>query len=84
MKNLILIFIAALFIGCTSTGVQVTFDDEKSNALKEAYVKYLDQTFDGDIWSEDLQFYGNSTEPIGYDEAISLIGAHHELYDDIS
>ena len=79
-------FITALFIGCDTepVGVQVTFDDEKSNALKEAYVKYLDQTFDGDIWSEDLQFYGNSTEPIGYDEAISLIGAHHELYDDIS
>ena len=30
MKKLILIFIAAVFIGCTSTGVQVTFDDEKS------------------------------------------------------
>ena len=51
MKKFILIFIAALFVGCTSTGVQVTFDDEKSNTLKEAYVKYLDQTFDGDIWS---------------------------------
>ena len=84
MKKLILIFTIFLMNGCAPTGVQVTFDDEKSNALKEAYVKYLNQTFDGDIWSEDLQFYGNSTESISYNEAISLIGAHHQLYDDIS
>ena len=29
MIKLRLLFIAALFDGCTSTGVQVTFDDEK-------------------------------------------------------
>ena len=84
MKKLILVFITVMFVGCQSTGVQVTFDDEKSNAIKEAYLKYMNQNFDGDIWSEDLQFYGNVTDPIGYDEAKSLIGLHHELYDNIS
>ena len=74
MKKIILLFIAALFVSCTSTGVQVTFEDEKSNAIKQAYVEYMNQNFDGDIWSEDLQFYGNVTDPIGYDEAKSLIG----------
>ena len=47
MKNLILIFIGAVFIGCSSTGVQVTFDDEKSNALIEAFLNYFDDDFDG-------------------------------------
>ena len=84
MKKYILLFFATLFIGCAPTGVQVTFDDEKSNALKEAYSQYVKQAFTGDIWSKDLQFYGNVTEPISYDEAMSLVGIHHELYDDIS
>ena len=65
-------------------GFLLCFEDEKSNAIKQAYVEYMNQNFDGDIWSEDLQFYGNVTDPIGYDEAKSLIGLHHELYDDIS
>ena len=36
MKKIILIFITALFIGCDTApiGVQVTFDDEKSNAIE--------------------------------------------------
>ena len=34
MKKIILIFITSLFIGCAPTGVQVTFDDEKSNTIR--------------------------------------------------
>ena len=36
MKKIIIIFITTLFIGCDTTpvGVQVTFDDEKSNAIR--------------------------------------------------
>ena len=45
MKKIILVFIAALFVGCTSTGVQVTFDDENSNTIRE-HLKYY---VDGDI-----------------------------------
>ena len=35
MKNYMLLFFAALFIGCAPTGVQVTFDDENSNKIRE-------------------------------------------------
>ena len=47
MKNYLLLFFTALFIGCTSTGVQVTFDDDKSNAIRAHYQNYLDQNMDG-------------------------------------
>ena len=40
MRNLILIFMTALFVGCSSTGVQVTFDDDKSNAIRGHYENY--------------------------------------------
>ena len=33
MRNFILLFVTALFVGCTSSGVQVTTDDEKSCLL---------------------------------------------------
>ena len=70
MKNLILIFIAAVFIGCSSTGVQVTFDDEKSNAIRAHYQNYLNNNVEAlqSLWSPDLNIYINSTEA-----ALSLI-----------
>ena len=45
MKKIILIFITLLFIGCAPTGVQVTFDDENSNTIREHLQHYVD----GDI-----------------------------------
>ena len=36
MKNLILIFISVLLVGCESTGPKVTTDDEKSQAILSA------------------------------------------------
>ncbi|MEC8175901.1 MAG: hypothetical protein VX042_02485, partial [Bacteroidota bacterium] len=67
MKNYILLFFAALFIGCTSTGVQVTFDDEKSNAIQSHFQNYLNNDMDGlkSLWSPDLKVYANSPDPIG-------------------
>jgi hypothetical protein len=41
MKNYILLFFAALFVSCSSTGVQVTFDDEKSDAIRTQFQNYL-------------------------------------------
>ena len=41
MRNFILLFVTALFVGCTSSGVQVTTDDEKSQAIKAVYDGYL-------------------------------------------
>ena len=43
MRNFILLFTAALFVGCASPGVQVTTDDEKSQAIK--FLDILDISF---------------------------------------
>ena len=40
MKKIILIFTTSLFIGC-APGVQVTFDDEKSNTIREHLQHYV-------------------------------------------
>ncbi len=79
MKNYILLFFAALFIGCTSTGVQVTFDDEKSNAIRAHYQNYLDQNMDGlkSIWSPDIKIFLNSRDAITQDDLIPLLEAQH-------
>ena len=43
MKKIILIFLTTLFVGCDKApiGVQVSFDDEKSNAIRAHYQNYL-------------------------------------------
>ena len=46
MKNFILLFTAALFVGCASSGVQVTFDDENSNTIREHLQYYVDGDMD--------------------------------------
>ena len=57
MKNYILLFFAALFIGCAPNGVQVTFEDENSNKIHEAadvlyhLIMYLESN---DIKIEDV------------------------------
>ena len=47
MKKYIIIFISILTVGCTSTGVQVTFDDEKSNLIRSHFQNYLANDMDG-------------------------------------
>ena len=86
MKNLILISIAALFIGCTSTGVQVTFDDEKSNAIKAAYDGYLanDYSWAETLYSPDIAVHINNVEAIDLDANVAGLASHHELFSDIS
>tara|TARA_B100001758_G_C18070468_1_gene432911 strand:+ start:40 stop:570 length:531 start_codon:yes stop_codon:yes gene_type:complete len=83
MKNYLLLFFAALFISCTSTGVQVTFDDEKSNAIRAHYQNYLDQNMDGlkSLWSPDIKIFLNSRNAITQDDLIPLLEAQHATYD---
>ncbi len=83
MKKLILIFVAALFIGCSSTGVQVTFDDEKSNAIRAHYKNYLNQDIEAlkSLWSPDVEIFLNSINPITIDELVPLLQAQHATYD---
>ena len=88
MKKIILIFITALFIGCDNApvGVQVTFDDEKSNAIRAHFQNYLNNDMDGlkSLWSSDLQVFANSTESVTLDELVVLLQAQHATFDPIT
>ena len=86
MKKLILIFIAAVFIGCSSTGVQVTFDDEKSNAIRAHYQNYLNNDVEAlqSLWSPDLNIYINSTEAAGVEDISTAITAQHMVFENIN
>ena len=49
MKKYIIILITILTVGCTSTGVQVTFDDEKSNAIRAHIQNYCNNNVNTNI-----------------------------------
>ena len=87
MKKIILIFITALFIGCDTApvGVQVTFDDEKSNAIRAHYQNYLNNDVEAlqSLWSPDLKIYINSTESAGVEDISAAITAQHEVFENI-
>ena len=53
----------------------VTFDDEKSNAIRAHYQNYLNNDIDGlkSLWSPDLKIYMNSPDASGVDEHQALI-----------
>jgi len=86
MRNFILLFVAALFVGCASPGVQVTTDDEKSQAIKAAYDGYLvnDFTASNELYSEETAIYINSVETISNEENLAAFSSHHDFYSDIS
>ena len=86
MKKILFILIASFAISCTNNGVTVTFDDEKSNAIRAHYQNYLNNDIDGlkSLWSPDLKIYMNSPDASGVDEISSLITAQHENFDNIS
>ena len=85
MKNYLLLFFLALIIGCEPTGVQVTFDDEKSNAIQSHFQNYLNNDMDGlkSLWSPDLEVYANSPDPIGLDELVGMLQAQHSTFSPI-
>ena len=66
MKKIILIFITSLFIGCAPTVVQVTFDDENSNTIREHLQHYVDGDIDSmmSIIADDAEIYINSDESV--------------------
>ena len=86
MRKILFILIASFAISCTNNGVTVTFDDEKSNAIRAHYQNYLNNDIDGlkSLWSPDLKIYMNSPDASGVDEISSLITAQHENFDNIS
>ena len=86
MRKILFILIASFAISCTNNGVTVTFDDEKSNAIRAHYQNYLNNDIDGlkSLWSPDLKIYMNSPDAAGVDDIASLITAQHENFDNIS
>ena len=86
MKNLILIFISVLLVGCESTGPKVTTDDEKSQAILSAYDGYLanEYSWAEELYSDDITVYINSVEAIDKEANVAGLAAHHDLFSDIS
>ena len=73
MKNFILLFVGALFVGCAPSGVQVTTDDVKSQAIKAAYDGYLvnDFTASNELYTDETAIYINSVESISNEENLA-------------
>ena len=86
MKNLILIFIAVLLVGCESQDPQVTSDDEKSQAILSAYEGYLNNDYGwaDELYSDDITVYINSVEAIDKEANVAGLASHHDLFSDIS
>ena len=86
MKNLLFLFLAILFAGCSNSGVVVTFNDEKSNAIREHYQNYLNNDIAAlqSLWSPDLKIYMNSVEASGVADISDLITVQHQVFDNIS
>ena len=62
MKKIFLLILIVTLTSCTNTGVTVTFDDEKSNAIRTHYENYLNNDMDGlkSLWASDLEVFLNS------------------------
>jgi hypothetical protein len=81
MKKILLLILTITLTACAGNAdaVTVTFDDEKSNAIRAHYENYLNNDMDGlkSLWSSDLEVYLNSTEAITTDELVVLLQAQH-------
>jgi len=86
MKKIFLLILIVTLTSCTNTGVIVTFDDEKSNAIRTHYENYLNNDMDGlkSLWASDLEVFLNSTEAIRTDELVVLLQAQHATFDPIT
>ena len=88
MKKILLLILTITLTACAGNAdaVTVTFDDEKSNAIRAHYENYLNNDMDGlkSLWSSDLEVYLNSTEAITTDELVVLLQAQHATFDPIT
>ena len=86
MKNFILLFTTALFVGCASSGVQVTFDDENSNTIREHLQYYVDGDIDSmmSIIADDAEIYINSQESVSAGDVRAIHELEHSIFDAIS
>ena len=88
MRNILLSLLALIAFSCSSptNGVVTTFDDEKSNAIREHYQNYLKNDVPAlqSLWSPDLKIYMNSVEASGVADISDLITVQHQVFDNIS
>ena len=89
MKQFIFTLIASMvLVGCSNPNTStITFDDEKTIAIRQHFQNYLNNDVDAMAthWSDDLIVSGSSIEgTVGLDDAKGVIGLHHMLFSDIS
>ncbi len=86
MKKIILVFIAVLFVSCQSTGVQVTFDDEKSNTIREHLQYYVNNDLDSlmALIADDAEIYLNSEESVTPEEIRTGLELQHSTFNPIT
>ena len=86
MKKIILTILTTVILFSCNQGVQVTFDDNNSNAIRAHFQNYLNNDMDGlkELWSPDVKVYLNSKQAIGVDELVALLEAQHAGFDPIT
>ena len=88
MRNILLSLLALIAFSCSSptNGVVTTFDDEKSNAIREHYQNYLKNDVPAlqSLWSPDLKIYMNSVDASTVSDISELITVQHQVFDNIS
>lgn len=89
MKPYILISIIALALAsCANPNkATITFDDEKTEAVRQHFQDYLNNDIEAMTmrWSKDLEVTGSTIEGVvGVEEAKQVIGLHHILFSDIT
>ena len=75
MKQIAVIVISLMVLGCTNSGAVVNFDDDKSSAIRQHFQHYLNNDMDGlkSLWSPELQVFLNSNEAISLDDLVGLL-----------
>lgn len=91
MKNLFYLILCVFLLNCSQPepkdcGIVVTFDDDKSMAIRAHFQNYLNNDVAAlkTLWSPDLKIYMNSVEAAGVDEISALITMQHENFDNIT
>ena len=86
MKNVLYILVSVLSLSCSTNNVTMTFDDEKSNAIRSHYQNYLKNDVPAlqSLWSPDLKIYMNSVEASTVTDISDLITVQHEVFENIS
>ena len=86
MKKLLLLLFACLAMSCSNDQTSVTFDDDKSNAIRAHFKNYLNNDMDAlkELWSPDIKVYLNSKKAISLEELVSILEAQHAAFDPIT